>query len=216
MADRVVLSVGTKRGLFVFESSAKRDRWTSSGPYLKGWPIYHAIVDARNGARIHAAGCSDVFATNTFSADLRVRKFTGAKRPPVPPKPRASHLKFARKYGISMTPRIWHIEPGRSSERGVLYAGTAPAALFRSTDHGRTWEEIKSITNHPTRKHWMPGAGGMCLHSIQLDPGNPKRMWVAVSAAGSFRTDDGGRTWAPINKAVAKYVGAPKEGETGT
>jgi len=216
MADRVVVSVGTKRGLFLLESSAKRDRWTTSGPYLKGWPIFHATVDARGGARIHAAASNEVFGMNTFAADLRGRKFVGAKRAPVPPKLPPPAIKFARKYGISVTPRVWHIEPARPSERGVLYAGTAPAGLFRSDDHGRTWEEIKSLTNHPSRKHWMPGAGGMCLHSIQLDPFNSKRMWIAISAAGAFRTEDGGKSWKSINKAVAKYIGAPKKGEAST
>jgi hypothetical protein len=216
MADRVVLSVGTKRGLFLFESSARRDRWTPSGPHLKGWSVYHATVDARNGARVHAAVSSEAFGTNTFSADLRARKFAGAKRPPVPPKLPPPALKFARKWGIPVNPRVWHIEPARPYERGVLYAGTAPAGLFRSNDDGRTWEEVTSLTNHPSRKHWMPGAGGMCLHSIQLDPANPNRMWIAISAAGAFRTEDGGRTWNPINKAVAKYVGAPKKGEAST
>jgi hypothetical protein len=216
MPDKVVLSVGTKRGLFLFESGAKRDRWTTSGPHLKGWSIYHATVDARKGARLHAAASSEAFGTNTFSADLRKPKFAGAKKPPVPPKLPASALKFARKYSISVNPRVWHIEPSRPSEPGVLYAGTAPAGLFRSTDDGKTWEGVASINNHPSRSKWMPGAGGMCLHSIQIDPVNPDRMWVAISAAGAFRTDDGTRTWKPVNKAVAKYVGAPKEGETST
>ncbi len=211
MSDRIVVCAGTKRGLFLLESTAKRDRWSLSGPHLKGWSIYHATVDPRSG-RIHAAASSDVFGTTTYAADLRARKFAGAKRPPVPPKHLPSHMKFIRKYNITTTPRVWHIEPARASEKRVLYAGVAPAALFRSTDDGRSWEEVKSLTNHPTRKLWGPGAGGMCLHSIQLDPRNSNRMWVAISAAGAFRTDDGGRTWNPINKAVAKYVGAPKGG----
>lgn len=212
----VALCVGTKRGLFVFESGDKRDSWKASGPHLKGWGIYHATVDARKGAKIHAAASSDVFGHNTFSADLKAKKFAGSKKPPVPPKLPAHAAKFAKKYGIPVTPRVWHIEPSRRSEPGVLFAGTAPAGLFRSEDSGKTWRGIDSINNHPSRKKWMPGAGGMCLHSIQVDPVNPDRMWIAISAAGAFRTDDGTRTWKPVNKAVAKYIGAPKEGETST
>jgi hypothetical protein len=216
MADRVVLSVGTKRGLFLFESGAKRDAWKTSGPHLKGWAVYHATVDTRKGARLHAAGSSDTFGTNTFSADVRGRKFVGAKKPPVPPKLPAGAQKFAKKYGIPVTPRVWHIEPSRLSEPGVLFAGTAPAGLFRSEDSGRTWASVEGMTNHPTRKGWMPGAGGMCLHSIQVDPANPRRMWVAISAAGGFRTDDDGRTWKPINRGVKSFTGAVMGSETGT
>ena len=117
---------------------------------------------------------------------------------------------------MSMTPRIWHIEPGPAGEKKVLYAGTAPAGLFRSTDGGRTWRGVKGLNEHPTRKFWTPGAGGMCLHSIQIDPADSRRMFVGISAAGCFRTDDGGRSWTPINRAVAKYIGAPKDSQVGT
>ncbi|MBI2922124.1 MAG: hypothetical protein HYY18_13815 [Planctomycetes bacterium] len=216
MADRVVVSVGTKRGLFVFESSAKRRDWKLRGPFLKGWHVYHAMVDTRRSPRIHAAGVSDVFATTTFSAKLSDAKFTGAKKPPIPPKPLPAHEKNYKQWGISKSPRVWHIEPGRAGEKGVLYAGTAPAGLFRSGDDGKTWEPVEGLNGHPTRKQWMPGFGGMCLHSIQLDPANAKRMYVAISAAGAFRTDDGGKSWKPINKAVAKYPGAPKVTDVGT
>jgi hypothetical protein len=216
MSDRVVLCVGTKRGLFLFESDAKRATWKSTGPHLKGWSIYHATIDTRQGAKIHAAGSSDVFGTNTFSSDLRKAKFTGAKKPPVPPELPAKALKFANKYSIPVNPRVWHIEPSRRSEPGVLFAGTAPAGLFRSEDNGRTWKGVDSLNKNPTRKDWMPGAGGMCLHSIQVDPVNPSRMWIGISAAGVFRTDDGMKTWKPMNKAVAKYIGAPKEGQAST
>jgi hypothetical protein len=216
MSDKVILSVGTKRGLFVLESDAKRDRWKLRGPYLKGWDVYHATVDARQSPRLLAAASSVVFATTVFNGDLAGKKFTGAKRPPAPPKLPSKAVKTARKYGIPTAPRVWHVEPGRATEKRVLYAGTAPAALFRSEDDGRTWSEVSGLTNHPTRKDWQPGFGGMCLHSIQCDPLDPQRMYVAISAAGAFRTDDGGLHWKPINRAVAKFVGAPKGGKVGT
>ena len=216
MTDRVVLCVGTKRGLFVLESRAKRDRWTLRGPYLKGWPIYHATVDTRGTPRIVAAASSDFLGQTVFTGDLAGRKFDGAKKPPVPPAMPAKALKFAKKHGLSTAARVWHVEPGPAGEKKVLYAGTAPAALFRSEDAGRTWQEIESLTRHPSRKDWLPGAGGNCLHSIQLDPADARRMTIAISAAGAFRTDDGGRSWKPINRAVAKFVGAPKNKEVGT
>ncbi|MCC6740761.1 MAG: hypothetical protein IT452_17090 [Planctomycetia bacterium] len=216
MADRVVVCVGTRRGLFVYESSAKRREWKRRGPFLEGWAVYHAVVDARRSPRIHAAAVSDVFATTVMSADLKSAKFTGAKAPPVPPKPLQAHEKFYKQWGISRSPRVWHIEPGRTGEKGVLYAGTAPAGLFRSEDDGQTWEPNDALNNHPTRRKWMPGAGGMSAHSIQLDPANGNRMYVAISACGAWRTDDGGKSWTAINKAVAKYPGAPKDGEVGS
>jgi hypothetical protein len=216
MADRVVVCVGTKRGLFVLDSDRTRDRWALRGPYLKGWPVYHATVDARGTPRIFAAGASEVFATTVFSGDLEGKKFAAAKKPPVPPKLLPKPLAFAKKYGIPVTPRVWHVEPARASEKNVLYAGTAPAGLFRSEDAGRTWEEVTSLTRHPTRKHWMPGAGGMCLHSIQCDPTDSRRMYIGISAAGAFRTDDGGKSWAPINRGVKMFDGAVKNSGVGT
>ena len=216
MADRVVLCAGTKRGLFVFTSSAKRERWQLHGPFLKGWQVNHATVDTRGTPRLQAAATAMAFGTTTFRGDLAGRKFEGAKKPPVPPKLLPKPLAFAKKWGIPFEPRVWHIEPGRASERRVLYAGTAPAALFRSEDEGRTWREVESLTRHPSRKHWNPGAGGMCLHSIQLDPRDERRMYVAISAAGAFRTDDGAKTWTSINRGVAKFAGAAADNSVAT
>lgn len=211
-----MVSVGTRRGLFVLESSAARDRWALRGPYLKGWQVFHAVVDTRSAPKLHAAANSEVYGATVFSGDVGGKKLEGAKKPPKPPKPPPKSMKFIKKWGISTVQRVWHIEPGRASEKRVLYAGTAPAALFRSEDEGKTWKEVVSLTKHPSRKDWMPGAGGMCLHTIQLDPHDAKRMWVAISAAGAFRTDDGCRTWKSVNKCVAKFAGAPKDPEVGT
>lgn len=216
MADCVVVCAGTKRGLFLLESDAARARWRVSGPFLKGWEIFHAVVDTRRTPTIYAAAVQGSFGTNVMTADLRGRKFRAAKRPPIPPRLLPSHLKTIRKWGISATPRVWHIEPGRASEKGVLYAGTAPAALFRSEDDGKSWKEVRSLTQHPSRPHWTPGAGGMCLHSIQLDPRDPDRMYVAISSAGCFRTDDGAKSWRVINQGLAIFPGAPKHVGVGT
>ena len=115
-----------------------------------------------------------------------------------------------------MSNRIWNITPGSQKQKKVLYLGTAPAGLFRSEDRGQTWEPVDGINKHRTRKDWSPGAGGQCMHSIQIDPHDPDRMYVAISAAGAFRSDDGGNRWKPINRALAEYVGAPKESDVGT
>ncbi|MCI0342053.1 MAG: hypothetical protein L0216_13065 [Planctomycetales bacterium] len=210
MADRVVVCAGTKRGLFFLESDRARTRWRMSGPFLKGWQIFHAVVDTRGTPTLHAAAVQDAFGTNVMSGDLKGRRFLAAKTPPVPPKLLPAQVKMMRQWGISTMSRVWHVEPGPRSERKLLYAGTAPAALFRSEDGGRNWEEVRSLTNHPTRKHWTPGAGGMCLHSIQVDPENSRRMYVGISSPGAFRTDDGGKSWKPINRGVAMFPEAPK------
>jgi hypothetical protein len=216
MPDKVVVCAGTKRGLFLLESDAKRASWKLSGPHLKGWQIYHAIVDTRGTPRVHAAAISDTFAATTASADLRKLKFEAAKKPPIPPKLLPGQAKWIQQWKIPAEPRIWHVEPGRASEKGVLYAGTAPAALFRTDDGGKTWAEVKGLSKHPSRKDWTPGAGGLCLHSIQLDPHDENRMYVGISSAGVFRSDDGGRSWNPVNRGVTGFDGKVIQSGTGT
>jgi hypothetical protein len=217
MSDRVVVCAGTRRGLFLFESNAKRREWRMRGPFCTGWEIYHAVVDTRRSPRVHAAGVSGTFATTTFCGDLQGKRFTASKKPPVPPKSLPSHEKFYKNWEISRAQRVWHIEPGRAREKGVLYAGTAPAGLFRTEDDGKTWEPLKGLNEHPTRAKWGPGAGGMCAHSIQLDPAEERRMYVGISSAGGFRTDDGGKTWKPINCGITAFQGGVlKAGDIGT
>jgi hypothetical protein len=216
MTDRIILCAGTRKGLFVFESNRARKKWKMRGPFLKGWNVYHAIVDTRSTPRIYASCSSMTFAATVMMGDVAGKKFEGPKNPPIPPAMPAKALEFANKYGLPTAPRVWHVEPGRPSEKKVLYAGTAPAGLFRSEDSGQNWQPVNSLNEHPTRADWNPGAGGMALHTIQMDPHTPGRMYVAISAAGAFRSDDEGKSWNPINKAVAKYVGAPKDSMVGT
>lgn len=216
MAKRVILSVGTKRGLFLLEAGAGRKRWQVTGPLLKGWSVPYAFIDTRGAPRLHASASSFTYSATTLSADLKKHKFQPAKQPPAFPKLNPKAAKFAKQYGLDMSNRIWLIAPGPAKQKKVLYAGTAPAGLFRSEDRGQTWEPVDGLNRHKTRKDWAPGAGGQALHSFQIDPHDPNRMWAAISAAGAFRTDDGGTKWTPINSTVAKYVGAPKESDVGT
>jgi len=216
MPKKVILSVGTKRGLFLLESGTGRKRWKVSGPHLKGWTVPYAFIDTRGTPRLHAAASSYTYAANTLSATLGTLKFKPAEKAPEFPKLNEKAQQFADQYGLDTSNRIWSIAPGPASRKKVLYAGTAPAGLFRSEDNGKSWEPVEGLNGHATRKDWSPGAGGQCLHSIQVDPHDGKRMWVAISAAGAFRTDDGGGSWKPINSCVAEYVGAPKESEVGT
>lgn len=216
MADRVVVCAGTRKGLFLFESDRSRSRWKVRGPLLKGWQVYHAVVDVRSKPRLYAAAANDAFGTTVFHGGLSGADLKGADRPPVPPKLLPPQRKFFKEFGIATTPRVWHVEPGHPSEPDILYAGTAPAGLFRSGDRGRTWEEVRGLTRHPTRPHWTPGAGGLCLHSIQIDPADCRRLYVAISSAGAFRTEDGGRTWRVINDGLARLPGVPKESAAGS
>jgi len=216
MAKRVILSVGTKRGLFLLESNAGRKRWKVTGPLLKGWTVPYAVIDTRGAPRIHAAASSFTYSPTTLSATLAKQDFKPAKQPLPFPRLNPKAAKFVKQYGLDASNRIWNITPGPAKRKKVLYAGTAPAGLFRSEDSGATWEPVDGLNKHKSRKDWNPGAGGQCLHSIQIDPHDPDRMYAAISAAGAFRSDDGGNKWKPINSCVAEYVGAPKESMVGT
>ncbi|MBA4149245.1 MAG: exo-alpha-sialidase [Verrucomicrobia bacterium] len=189
MKDKTLLLAGTKKGLFVF-SSDNRMEWTMSGPFLSGKEVNHAIYDTRSGKIFATANDSWFGSEIVWSADLGKTWNSAKQNPALAPDTEAK------------LDRIWHIEPGRASEPNVLYAGIAPAALFRSDDAGETWSEVRALSMHPTRPEWQPGAGGLCLHSIVLDPSNPDRMFVGISAVGVFRTEDDGKTWIPKNRGT--------------
>lgn len=186
---KTLLLAGTKKGLFLFDS-ADRQRWTMTGPFQPGREINHAVHDGRSG-RIHATANDSWFGCEIASSPDLGRTWTSAKESP----------KFPEESGQKLE-RIWHIEPARATEPDVLYAGVAPAALFKSEDKGETWREITTLTKHPTRPHWHPGAGGLCLHSIVIDHSQPGRMFVGISAVGVFRSTDNGATWETANRGT--------------
>ena len=186
----VLLLVGTRKGLFLFRSDQYRRRWRSYGPYLTDQEVNQATLDRRSGV-LYATANSPWFGSRlTYSSDMGKTWHESQ-----------AGLRFPDQSGLKLD-RVWHIESGRPSEPGVMYCGVAPAALFRSDDGGETWEEVQGFTSHPSRPQWQRGGGGLCLHSILLDPTNSSRMWVGISAAGTFRTDDGGKTWRPMNRGV--------------
>lgn len=214
MNRQVMVFVGTKKGGFIFSSDAKRKNWQVSHIHFKSWNVMHMQMDPRD-QRLHAAVDHFVYGPTTHYSDDLGRTWTQAKQ--VPAITRASKSgrpastvdeAFRSEGGESIKDvpekmiKVWNIRPGRASEPNVLYAGAQPASLFISTDRGETWELNENLYDHPQRGQWNPGNGGLCLHTILLDPANPNRMYIAVSAAGCYRTDDGGMTWKPHNKNV--------------
>jgi len=203
--------IGTSKGAFIYTSDRQRRNWTRSDILFKGWNVMHMVMDPRD-RRMHAAVDHFVFgATTHHSDDLGLTWSQGAEpprfsRPSASGRPGGTPEEAFSGAPIPDTPeqviRVWNIEPGRPDESGVLYAGVQPAALFRSTDRGESWELNTGLYDHPHRGEWMSGAGGLCLHSIVLDPRSSQRMYVAVSAAGVYRTDDGGQTWQARNQNV--------------
>ncbi|MBA3868303.1 MAG: exo-alpha-sialidase [Anaerolineae bacterium] len=203
--------VGTRKGGFIFSSDQDRRKWTVSEVLFKGWNMMHMVIDPRN-QRLYAALNHFVFGATIHYSDDMGKTWKQCPAPPRFTRPSASGRPGGtpeESYSggsIPQTPeqvlKVWNIEPGRANEPGVLYAGIQPASLFKSTDNGESWVLNEGLYDHPQRGQWNPGAGGLCLHSIVLDPSDPNRMYVAVSAAGVYRTDDGGQSWQPRNKNV--------------
>ncbi len=214
MSVSVKVLVGTSKGGFIFSSDAARKKWQASDIQFKSWNVMHMQMDPRD-QRLHAATSHFVYGPTTHYSDDFGKTWTQAKQVPVITRPSKSGRPsgtvdemFRSESGESVKDKpeqmikVWNITPGRYSEPGVLYAGAQPAALFISTDRGETWSLNEPLFDHPHRGHFNPGAGGLCLHTILLDPVHPNRMYIAISAGGCYRTDDGGKTWAPYNKNV--------------
>jgi len=201
MMSRVRVLVGTRKGAFVLTADGKRDRWQVSGPHFPGWEIYHLKGSPANPNRIYASQTSGWFGQvmqrsddggATWEAVGNKFEYDGVT---------GTHQWYDGTQHPWAFARVWHLEPALT-DPDTVYAGVEDAALFRSSDGGATWQELPGLRRHGTGPSWQPGAGGMCLHTIVLDPANPKRMYIAISAAGAFRTDDGGTTWQPINRGL--------------
>ena len=223
--------VGTRKGAFVLRSDSKRERWSVDGPHFAGWEIYHVKGSPANPNRIYASQTSSWFgqviqrsddggqtwqqpgegggdsdgggpargASNRFVYDTSEE--TG--------KPLTTHQWYDGTQHPWEFARVWHLEPSLD-DPDTVYAGVEDAALFRSNDGGASWDEMAGLRGHASGPDWQPGAGGLCLHTILIDPTDPNRMFVAISAAGAFRTEDGGETWRPINQGlVSEYIPNP-------
>jgi photosystem II stability/assembly factor-like uncharacterized protein len=191
--DEVLLLVGTMKGAFILRSDKTRKKWNVEGPHLRGTAVYAMMHDGREGRKRTFAAANNTF----FGSTLRASDDFGKTWS----EPERHPIKFPEDSGRALA-QNWQIVPGRKSDPNVLYCGVEPAALFKSTDKGDTWEADRGLMYHEHQPKWQPGAGGLCLHTIILDPDNPKRMLIAISAAGVYRTDDGGKTWQARNKGV--------------
>jgi photosystem II stability/assembly factor-like uncharacterized protein len=199
--NRVRLLVGTRKGGFILTADGARKDWTVEGPFFSGWEVFHLKGSPLAPDRIYASQSSSWFGQIVQRSDDGGRSWH----------PVSNELRYDGVPGTHQwydgTPhpwefkRIWHIEPSLTSP-DALYAGVEDAALFHSNDGGQSWREMSELRMHGSGPAWQPGAGGMCLHSILLDPGNPARMFIAISAAGAFRTDDAGASWHPINRGL--------------
>lgn len=185
-----VLLIGTVKGLFLYHSDERRAAWRLTGPHLGGWEIFSACGDPRGGRILVGTNHYSTGPTVRISSDL------GATWAAVERDPRLAEGSKAE------LKHLWQIVPGHASQPGVWYAGSDDAALFVSRDDARTWTELTGLTSHPTRPRWMPGFGGLCLHSVVVDPTDARRLWVAISAVGVFRSDDGGETWHLKNEGL--------------
>jgi hypothetical protein len=222
--------VGTRKGAFVLESDGNRKQWKINGPHFAGWEIYHVKGSPADPNRLYASQ------SNGWFGQVIQRSNDGGKTWEAPgggvtksPEgfPQGESNKFvydvSPETGAPLTThqwydgtqhpwefkRVWHLEPSLT-DPDTVYAGVEDAAIFRSSDGGKSWQELAGLRGHGTGPKWQPGAGGMCLHTIILDPSGPGRIYIAISAAGAFRTDDGGTTWKPINRGLkSQYLPDP-------
>jgi hypothetical protein len=201
--------VGTRKGAFVLTSDGKRARWDISGPHFAGWEIYHLKGSPADPNRLYASQSSGWFGQLIQRSDDGGKTWEPMGNQFVYDGTPGTH----RWYDGTPHPwefaRVWHLEPSLT-DRDTVYAGVEDAALFRSTDGGQTWRELPGLREHDSAPSWQPGAGGMCLHTIVLDPSDPERIFTAISAAGVFRSDDSGVTWRPMNRGlVSKEIPNP-------
>jgi len=219
--------VGTRKGAFILTADGKRKDWNVSGPHFAGWEIYHVKGSSVDPNRIYVSQTSGWFGQIIQRSDDGGKTWhqpgTPAGEPTTTPDgmPKGESNKFV--YDAATAPltthqfydgtqhpwEFWHLEPSLT-DPNTVYAGVEDAAIFRTTDGGKSWHELSGLRGHGTGPQWAPGAGGMGLHTILIDPSNHNRMYIAISSAGTFRTDDGGKTWKPINRGLhSQYIPDP-------
>ena len=230
--SKVRVLVGTRKGAFILSADGKREKWDVSGPHFAGWEIYHLKGSTVDPNRIYCSQSSGWFGQIIQRSDDGGKTWFQPGTPPGETKtpdgmPKGESNKFSydvsKETGAPLTThqwydgtqhpwefkRVWHLEPSHT-DPNLVYAGVEDAAIFRSTDGGQNWQELSGLRGHGTGPQWQPGAGGMCLHTIILDKKNPNRIYIAISAAGAFRSDDAGKTWKPINQGlISQFIPDP-------
>jgi hypothetical protein len=207
--SRVRVLVGTRKGAFVLNGDGKRDKWDVAGPFFGGWEIYHVKGSPVDPNRLYASQSSSWFGQMIQRSDDGGQTWNPVGNKFVYDGATGTHQWYDGTPHPWEFKRVWHLEPSLT-DADTVYAGVEDAALFRTTDGGQTWNEMSGLRNHGTGAKWMPGAGGMGLHTILLDSSRPGRMYIAISAAGAFRTDDAGQTWKPINRGLhSQYIPDP-------
>jgi len=189
----VLLLVGTMKGAFLFWSDAGRREWRMEGPHFRGETVYSLAYDGRGGRRRMLAGTQSFH----WGSVVRASDDFGATWS----SPERQNVRFPEDSGLAVA-NIWQLRPGRESEPDTVYCGVEPAALFESRDAGESWSPVEGLLNHEHRAKWQPGGGGLCLHTVVVDPAEPRRMGVAISTGGFYRTDDGGASWQARNQGV--------------
>src|SRR5215471_15420670 len=212
--SEVRVLVGTRKGAFILTSDAKREKWDVSGPHFAGWEIYHVKGSPADPDRLFASQSSGWFGQVIQRSDDGGKAWEAVGNKFSYDGDPGTHQWYDGTPHPWEFARVWHLEPSLD-DPDTVYAGVEDAGLFKSADGGATWAELAGLRTHKSGPEWAPGAGGMCLHTIVLDPVHEGRMFAAISAAGAFRSDDSGATWRPINKGLNSGFLPQPEAEVG-
>src|SRR5688500_18190141 len=205
-AGDVLVLVGTTKGAFFFRSRPQREQWEMGGPYFPGVTVYAMAFDGRGGRkRLLVGGRNEHFAPDLFHSDDFGRSWTG---------PAGPRVQYPAEANLAVE-KMWQTAPGNATAKDTVYVGVEPAGLFVSTDAGETFELVQGLHDHPHRAKWTPGGGGLCMHTVLPHPVDPRKILVAVSTGGVYRTEDGGATWHVSNTGVRADFNPDKYPELG-